>query len=65
LEEDALAAPEVPYADDRGHTVDVMGRFVHERGFAAHEATDADARAEIFAGLIATCADCHADSRDR
>lgn len=65
LAEDALRSPTVTHDADRGHAVDVMARFVHEQGTAALEATEPGARAELFAQLIATCADCHAETRPR
>jgi hypothetical protein len=61
--EAALLPSATPHGEHRGYAVDVMSRYVHEAGEAAAEAKDPSARAKVLGDLLATCADCHDESR--
>ena len=64
----ASLAEDVPVADatvptDREAAVAAMTKLIHDREAAAKEATTWGDRGALFGELVATCADCHTETR--
>lgn len=64
-EDMAVGEHEVDHGAERDAPVSAMAAYVHHAGMDAVEAEGLDARVDVFAGYVATCHDCHAETKNR